>query len=73
MRQWIDKETGINFVEPTHAEEWLCMLREIAIDYDGYRKSEDLMSLIDDLVEYAGKAIKCIHDGKIYKPEDSVF
>ena len=73
MRQWIDKETGINFVEPTHAEEWLGMLREVAADYDGYRTPEGLMHLVDELVEYAEKAIECIHEGKIYKPEDSLF
>ena len=73
MKQWKDEETGMNLVEPTHAEEWLCLLRDVAADYDCYRSPEGLTLLIDELVEYAGKAIKCIHEGKIYKPEDSLF
>ena len=73
MRQWIDEDTGMNFIEPTHAEEWLCLIGETGADYDGYRSPEGLMHLVDELVEYAGKAIKCIHEGKIYKPEDSLF
>lgn len=73
MRTYKDEKTGLNYIEPTHAEEWLCMLKEIAIDYDGYKTSGDLMKLIDDLVVYANEALKCIHDGKVYKPEDSLF
>ena len=37
--------------------DWCAHIVNIAFDYDGYRKPESLMSLIDELVEYASNAI----------------
>ena len=34
-------------------DRWCQLIADIGYDYDGYRKAEDLMTLIDDLVEYA--------------------
>lgn len=34
-------------------DNWCQLIADIGYDYDGYRKTEDLMSLIDELVKYA--------------------
>lgn len=46
------------------AYDWLELTNDIAIDYDGYRKPEGLMSLIDEMREYVIEAMKCIKEGK---------
>jgi hypothetical protein len=39
-------------------DEVLGMIIDIAYDYDGYRTPEGLMSLVDELVEYAKFGLK---------------
>ena len=34
-------------------DKWCQLIADIGYDYDGYRKAESLMSLIDELVRYA--------------------
>lgn len=34
-------------------DKWCQLIADIGYDYDGYRKAENLMSLIDELVRYA--------------------
>ena len=34
-------------------DRWCQLIADIGYDYDGYRKAENLMSLIDELVRYA--------------------
>lgn len=34
-------------------DKWCQLIANIGYDYDGYRKAENLMSLIDELVRYA--------------------
>lgn len=57
-------------------DEYNQLIWEIATDYDGYTKAEDLMGLIDDLIDYSSKAIRSddksviyttFKDGKFYK------
>ena len=36
------------------------LIVDIGFDYDGYKKSKDLMKLIDEIVQYAGDCIKII-------------
>lgn len=34
-------------------DKWCQLIADIGYDYDGYRKAENLMSLIDELVKYS--------------------
>lgn len=34
-------------------DKWCQFILDVAVDYDGYRKAESLMSLIDELSKYA--------------------
>ena len=52
-------------VQMKTAYDWLELTNDIAIDYDGYRKPEGLMSLVDEMREYVIEAMKCINEGKI--------
>lgn len=40
----------------------LTMIGDICVDYDGFRSTEGLMSLIDELKERAYKAVKNLSD-----------
>ena len=47
------------------------LIVDIGFDYDGYRKAEDLMGLIDELVEYSKDCIKLLES--IKKDEQREF
>lgn len=44
-------EAGIETPEhaATRLREWLTVIGDVCIDYDGYRKEDELKSLIDDI------------------------
>lgn len=44
------------------AKESLILLRDIAVDYDGFRNPEDLMNLIDELRDYATTALLALEE-----------
>lgn len=44
----------------------LSMIVGVAIGYDGYNSVDGLKSLIDEMAEYASKAIDFLDEGKIY-------
>lgn len=52
---------------PNSAQEWLELVCDIAIDYDGYTDSKNLMELIDEMKEYVVKAQICLQNGEIFE------
>lgn len=45
---------------------YLELIRDIAIDYDGYESVEDLKELIDELAKYAAMGLKADETSAIY-------
>ena len=70
MKHWYDKEFKGIVCEPNCADEWLELLWEIALDYDGCRTVESLQELIDELVEISKKARTCLYDGKLFEDKE---
>ena len=56
---------------PDCADEYLELICEIAIDYDGYSTVKGLESLIDEIAKYAQKAMKCLREHKIFTDKDA--
>lgn len=50
---------------PNCADEYLELICDIAIDYDGYNDEKNLKELIDEMANYAREARRCISEGKI--------
>ena len=69
MKDWIDEKTGIRFGEPDCADEWLELIWDIAVDYDGYNTVESLKSLIDEIVDMSKKARICLRENKLFPEE----
>ena len=69
MRYWIDEETNINFCEPDCVDEWLELMWEVAVDYDGCNSVESLKELIDELVDMSKKARKCLRENRLFSNE----
>lgn len=55
--------------KPNCADEYLELIHDIAIDYDGRRTVVGLKSLIDEMTDYASKARKCLHSGDIFRKD----
>lgn len=70
MKYWYDKEYKGIVCEPNSADEWLELLWEIALDYDGCNTVESLQGLVDELVDISKKARKCIYDGKLFEDKE---
>lgn len=51
---------------PERADEWLELIHDIAVGYDGCRTEESLKALIDEIVEYAGNAREYMKKGNLY-------
>lgn len=68
--KWDEQFKGI-MAYPDCADEYLELICEIAIGYDGYSTIEGLESLIDEMAEYAKKARKCLQEHKIFTDEDA--
>ena len=66
MRYWTDEKTGINFYEPDCADEWLVTIGDVGFDYDGCNTVESLKELVDELLEMAHNARKCLWDNKLF-------
>ena len=60
-----DLRFGTSYM-PECADEWLELIHDIAVGYDGCRSEESLKALIDEMVEYAGNARKCMKQGNLY-------
>lgn len=76
MKYWVDEETGINFYEPDCADEWLDLISAVGFDYDGYNTVENLKGLVDELIEMAHNARKCLWENKLLgehgSPDDKI-
>lgn len=48
---------------PETADEWLELIYDIAIDYDGCETVESLKELVNEMREYAVNARKALRDG----------
>lgn len=59
-------DDGIRIYEPDCADEWLELISDIAIDYDGCTTINGMKSLIDEIVEMVTNARKCLRTGKIF-------
>lgn len=53
-------DSEIMYWEPKTVEDYLTLISDVAIDYDGYRDPKNLMELIDEMAGYARKAIALI-------------
>lgn len=49
---------------PNCIDEWLELINDIGFDYDGCNTVEGLKLLVDEIVDYANKARKCLHIDK---------
>jgi hypothetical protein len=67
MKFWYDKEFKGVICEPDSADEWLELLWDIGIGYDGCNTVESLKGLVDELVEISTKARACLNNGNIFK------
>ena len=70
MRYWYDKEFKGVICEPDSADEWLELLWQIGIGYDGCNTVDSLQGLVDELMEISTKARECLYDGKIFKNKE---
>ena len=71
MRYWYDKEFKGVVCEPNCADEWLELIWDISIGYDGCGTVESLKELIDELRDMSTKARVCIWDGKIFNDKEA--
>lgn len=73
MKYWYDKEFKGIICEPNCADEWLELIWDIGVGYDGCNTVESLKALVDELMEMSTKARNCLHDGQLFKniEEDS--
>ena len=66
MRYWYDKEFKGIVCEPNCADEWLEMIWQVGVDYDGCHSVESLKGLVDELIEMSQKARCCLEEGKLF-------
>lgn len=52
--------------QPNCADEWLELIWEVGIGYDGCYTAQSLMELVDELIDYSKKARKCLYDGNLF-------
>lgn len=69
MKKVHDEKLGTSY-KPDCADEWLELIHDIAIDYDGCCAVEGLKSLIDEMADYANQARACLHSGDIFRKEE---
>ena len=71
MRYWYDKEFKGVVCEPDCVDEWLELIWQVGVDYDGCHSVESLKGLVDELLDMAGKARYCLEDGKLFRDNES--
>lgn len=69
MKELHDEKFGTSYTSEC-ADEWLVLIHDIAIGYDGCRSEESLKALIDEMVEYVGNARECMKQGKLYNDDE---
>lgn len=70
MRYWYDKEFKGIVCEPNCTDEWLELIWQVGVDYDGCNSIESLKELIDELIEMSQKARYCLEDGKLFEDKE---
>ncbi len=65
MRGYKD-ENGCRVYEPDCADEWLELIADVAVDYDGCNTINGFKSLVDELVEMSVNARQCMKAGKLF-------
>ena len=70
MRTVSKDELGTTCAEPDCADEWLELIYDIGIGYDGMHTVKGLQELIDEMMEMAKKARVCLREGKLFAKED---
>ena len=70
MRYWYDKEYKGIVCEPNCADEWLELLYDIGLDYDGCGTVESLKDLVDELMKMSTNARTCLYEGKIFADKE---
>lgn len=65
-RGWIDEKSGCRMIEPDTVSEYLFMIWAVGYDYDGCGTVESLKALVDELVDYAKRAGKCLGEGRLF-------
>lgn len=70
MKHWYDKEFKGVVCEPDCVDEWLELIWEVGVDYDGCHSVESLKGLVDELLDMAGKARYCLEDGKLFTDKE---
>ena len=73
MEYWYDKEFKGIVCKPNCAEEWLELICDVAMGYDGCNTVESLQGLVDELVDMTKKAYYCLHDGKIFEDKEETI
>lgn len=66
MRYWYDKEFNGIVCEPNCVDEWLEMIWQVGIGYDGCDSVKSLKGLVDELIDMSQKARYCLEDGKLF-------
>lgn len=56
--------------QPNCADEWLKLIWEVSLGYDGCYTTKSLMELVDELVDYSKKARACLYNGKIFADKE---
>ena len=69
MKTWTD-ELGTTWAEPDCADEWLELIYDIGIGYDGMKSVKGLQELIDEMMQMSSKARLCLREGKLFPEED---
>ena len=70
MRYWYDNEFKGIVCEPDCVDEWLELIWEVGVDYDGCHSVESLKGLVDELLDMAGKARHCLENGKLFTDKE---
>ena len=70
MKYWYDKEFKCMVCEPNSTDEWLELLWQIGIDYDGCNTVESLKGLVDELIEISIKARVCLEAGELFENKE---
>ena len=70
MRYWYDKEFKGVVCEPDCVDEWLELIWQVGVDYDGCHSVESLKGLVDELIEMSQKARYCLEEGKLFEDKE---
>jgi hypothetical protein len=70
MRYWYDKEFECIVCEPNCVDEWLELIWQVGVDYDGCNSVESLKELIDEFIEMSQKARYCLEDGRLFEDKE---